>query len=106
VITYLLLCGVLPFDSESEKEVARQTIQDEPEYNFSPWDKISSNAKHMCSKMMTKNRKHRPAIGEILNLPWFAEFKKRNKRDGSPDAGSSDNEFKAYTLTDPSNPAV
>ena len=38
VITFLLLSRVLPFDDEDEKEIARQTIQDPVEFNFSPWD--------------------------------------------------------------------
>lgn len=41
VITYLLLCRVLPFDDEDDKEIARQTIQDPPDFSFEPWNKVS-----------------------------------------------------------------
>ena len=45
VITYLLLCGVLPFDDEEKNEIARQTIQVAPDFNFEPWtDKLSKDA--------------------------------------------------------------
>lgn len=45
VIMYLLLSRVLPFDDEEDKEIARQTIQDAPDFSFEPWDKVSSEAK-------------------------------------------------------------
>ena len=46
VITYLLVSGFLPFDDEnSEKEIARQTINDPVPYPPSIWRKISSEAK-------------------------------------------------------------
>jgi hypothetical protein len=32
-----MLSRVLPFDDEDDKEIARQTIQDAPEFNFDPW---------------------------------------------------------------------
>lgn len=38
VITYLMLSRVLPFDDEEDKEIARQTIQDTPDFSFEPWD--------------------------------------------------------------------
>ena len=36
---------VLPFDDEEDKEIARQTIQDAPDFSFEPWDQISEPAK-------------------------------------------------------------
>lgn len=38
VITYLMLCQVLPFDHNDEREIARMTIFDAPDFSFSPWD--------------------------------------------------------------------
>ena len=46
IITYLLLCGCLPFDDEnSEREIARQTINDSTPYPSAIWKKISNEAK-------------------------------------------------------------
>lgn len=46
IITYLLLCGCLPFDDEnSEREIARQTINDPVPYPSAIWKKISNEAK-------------------------------------------------------------
>ena len=41
VIAYMLLGRVLPFDDEDDREIARQTIQDAPDFDFKPWDKVS-----------------------------------------------------------------
>lgn len=46
IITYLLLCGCLPFDDEhSEREIARQTIHDPVPYPSMIWKKLSIEAK-------------------------------------------------------------
>jgi hypothetical protein len=45
---YLLLCRVLPFDDEEDKEIARQTIQDAPDFSFDPWPTISAEAKDLA----------------------------------------------------------
>jgi hypothetical protein len=42
---YLLLSRVLPFDDEEDKEIARQTIQDAPDFSFEPWDTVTDHAK-------------------------------------------------------------
>ena len=56
VITYLLLSRVLPFDDEEDKEIARQTIQDAPDFSFEPWDQITDDAKDIVAKLLQKNR--------------------------------------------------
>lgn len=81
IITYLMLCKVLPFDDEDEREIARQTIQDEPDFNFSPWDTISKAGSKACAAMLEKNRQKRPSLQEIMNFEWFKDFKDINKRD-------------------------
>jgi len=49
IITYLLLCGCLPFDDEkSEREIARQTIHDPVPYHSSIWKKTQSRGKTFC----------------------------------------------------------
>jgi len=47
VLTYLLVAGYLPFDDKSEKEVARQTIEEEPDFETEPWNTLSSNCKSL-----------------------------------------------------------
>jgi serine/threonine protein kinase len=46
IITYLLLCGCLPFDDEhSEREIARQTISDPVPYPSTIWKKLSAESR-------------------------------------------------------------
>jgi len=54
VITYLLLSRVLPFDDEDDKEIARQTIQEAPDFSFSPWDEKSKEAQDLVKKLLEK----------------------------------------------------
>jgi len=79
VITYLLLSRVLPFDDEDDKEIARQTIQEAPDFSFSPWDEKSKEAQDLVKKLLEKNRQKRPSLEETLQHEWFAEFKEIHK---------------------------
>jgi serine/threonine protein kinase len=102
VITYLLLSRVLPFDDEDDKEIARQTIQDAPDFSFSPWDKVSKAAIDVCQSLLEKNRHKRPSLEKVLAMEWFSEYadakKARTQGEGS--------KFQAYTLTTPDSPKV
>jgi hypothetical protein len=40
VIIYLLLSGTLPFDDDDDREIARQTIHDDPDFSYKAWKKI------------------------------------------------------------------
>ena len=59
VIMYLLLSRVLPFDDEDDREIARQTIYEPPDFSFHPWEKVSNEGKDLC-----KSKYHIP-----LNRP-------------------------------------
>ena len=48
VISYLLLSRVLPFDDEDDREIARQTIYEPPDFSFHPWEKVSEAGKDIC----------------------------------------------------------
>lgn len=72
---YLLLSRVLPFDDEEDKEIARQTIQDAPDFSFEPWDQVTAPAKDLVKKLLEKNRQKRPSLEEVLQHKWFACYK-------------------------------
>ena len=75
ILTYLLLCGSLPFDDEhSEREIARQTIHDKVPFRSSIWDNFSSNAKDFVSGLLIKNPLHRLTIKEALIHDWILRF--------------------------------
>jgi serine/threonine protein kinase len=74
VITYLLLCGFLPFDAENnEAEIARKTINENPIYFNFIWKNISFYAKRFVEKCLIKDPKKRITINEALNDLWFKE---------------------------------
>ena len=108
VITYLLLSRVLPFDDDEDKEIARQTIQDAPDFSFEPWDTVSSEAKDLCKKLLEKNRQKRASLEETLQHKWFAEYKEihANRTGSLKDKNGLDNKFEAFTLTEPNSPKM
>jgi calcium/calmodulin-dependent protein kinase I len=45
VIIYLLLSRVLPFDDEDDREIARQTFYEPPDFAFPPWEHVSKEGR-------------------------------------------------------------
>jgi calcium/calmodulin-dependent protein kinase I len=105
VIIYLLLSRVLPFDDEDDREIARQTIYDPPDFSFSPWEKVTKEGKDICKRLLEKNRHKRPSLEEVLNHPWFSDFKDIHELRVS-NTTSGESRFMAYTLTEPNSPKI
>ena len=82
IITFLLLCGYLPFDDKhSEREIARQTIQDPVPFESKIWNKYSSEAKNFVEGLLQKKPEKRLSIKEVLEHPWIKKMDKvPNKR--------------------------
>jgi len=101
ITTYLLLSGSLPFDDEnSEREIARQTVQD-PVHWGSIWKKLSNEAKSFVDNLLQKDPMKRMEIKEALEHPWIQKFNKTTlpeQRRKSKEVQSSN--FKLYTTTD------
>ncbi|MCQ2817119.1 MAG: protein kinase [archaeon] len=77
IITYLLLCGFLPFDDEnSEREIARQTIQDPVPYPSQVWSKLSPEAKNFVDGLLKKKPEERMSITQVLEHDWIKKFSK------------------------------
>ena len=75
IIAYLLMCGFLPFDDEhSEREIARQTIQDPVPYPANIWKNLSAEAKEFVGSLLKKNPEDRIGIKEVLNSKWIRKF--------------------------------
>lgn len=73
---YLCLTGSLPFDNEnSDKEIARQTIYEEPNYNANIWKSISKEAKDCVMGLLEKNQDKRLTINKLLNHHWLDSIK-------------------------------
>lgn len=72
VIIYLLLSRVLPFDDEDDREIARQTIYDPPDFSFHPWDKVTKEGKDICKSKL------------LLIVRHFQDFLRRTDIKGLP----------------------
>lgn len=103
VITYLLLCGCLPFDHEtSEREIARQTIHEVTPFPTSIWKKLSLEARnfvdgiifYLSLALLQKEPSKRITIKEALEHPWIQKFNKTKL----PEMRRKSKEFNASTF--------
>ena len=77
IITFLLICGYLPFDDKhSEREIARQTIQDPVIFDGKIWNKFSPEVKNFVERLLQKKPEKRMSIKEILEHPWIKKMDK------------------------------
>ena len=97
IITFLLLCGYMPFDDKhSEREIARQTIQDPVPYENKIWSKLSPEAKTFVDGLLQKKPEKRYSIKEVLEHPWIKKMDKvPEKRSDAQNTNKS--QFGAYT---------
>ena len=95
IITFLLLCGYLPFDDKhSEKEIARQTVQDPVPYDKKIMSKYSPEAWIFVDGLLQKKPEKRYSIKEVLEHPWIKKMDKvpKERRDSK-----NDSKFGFYT---------
>ena len=97
IITFLLLCGYLPFDDKhSEREIARQTIQDPVPFDEKIWNKYSPEAKIFVNGLLQKKPEKRYTIKEVLEHPWIKKMDKvPEKRNDTQN--NTKTEFGVYT---------
>jgi calcium/calmodulin-dependent protein kinase I len=82
IITYLLLCSCLPFDHEtSEKEIARQTVNNATPFPTTIWSKLSIESKDFVDsisyvnlELLQKEPVKRLNIKEVLEHSWLQKF--------------------------------
>lgn len=75
ILTYLLLCGKLPFsDEHSEREVARQTIHEKLSFSQPIWEKKSKESKDFVNKLLNKDPKKRMSVKEALTHKWIGKY--------------------------------
>ena len=95
IITFLLLCGYLPFDDKhSEREIARQTILDPVPFEDKIWNKYSPEAKTFVEGLLQKKPENRYSIKEVLEHPWI---KKKDKVPEKRKENKSKSQFGFYT---------
>lgn len=73
VIIYVLLSGMLPFDSDDNKETARQTIYDPVPFDHPIWNYVSADAKDLILRLLEKDRFKRIGLEDVLSHPWICK---------------------------------
>ncbi|KAJ8762225.1 hypothetical protein K2173_007381 [Erythroxylum novogranatense] len=71
VILYILLSGVPPFWAETEKGIFEAILRGHLDLESSPWPEISSSAKDLIKKMLTRDPKRRITAAQALEHPWL-----------------------------------
>ena len=74
ITLFAMLCGFLPFNDDSRKELFRKISA--CEYNMPEW--LSPSAKDLIRKIFVSNPKKRITIDEIKNHAWFNIFKEES----------------------------
>ncbi len=72
IILYLLLCGGLPFDGETRKEIISKTIAAKLDPSNPGWQSLSPNCQDLLLGMLSRDMKKRLTATEILNHPWMS----------------------------------
>ncbi|XAR67448.1 Non-specific serine/threonine protein kinase [Bertholletia excelsa] len=73
VILYILLSGVPPFWAETERGIFDAVLKGEIDFVSDPWPSISSGAKDLVRRMLTRDPKKRITSAQVLEHPWLRE---------------------------------
>ncbi|KAK2990017.1 hypothetical protein RJ640_004695 [Escallonia rubra] len=73
VMLYILLSGVPPFWAETEKGIFDAILKADIDFDSQPWPSISSSAKDLVRKMLTRDPKRRITSAQVLEHPWIRE---------------------------------
>jgi calcium-dependent protein kinase len=71
VILYIMLCGYPPFRGSNDQAVLAQINRGFFSFNGKEWAGVSSEAKSLIMKMLTRNPLRRPTAQEIFNDHWI-----------------------------------
>ncbi|KIY53133.1 Pkinase-domain-containing protein, partial [Fistulina hepatica ATCC 64428] len=71
IITYVLLCGYLPFRAEDIATLIKDTTSANIQFQQSYWKNISQEAKDFIKALLTPDPKQRPTAEEAHNHNWL-----------------------------------
>jgi calcium-dependent protein kinase len=74
VILYIMLCGYPPFNGHSDKEILQKAAKAEVNFPKGEWKSVSSLAKDLIRRMLTKDPERRPEAFDVLDDPWVKKF--------------------------------
>lgn len=73
VITYILLCGRMPFDDDSRARLYRQILRAKFSFDGEPWNDVSESARHFIKSLICLDPRGRLTAEEALLHPWIQE---------------------------------
>jgi len=73
VMSYIMLCGYLPFNGSNVTELFAAIAGSELEFPPEEWDMVSTQAKDCVRQMLQKKASARPAAATLLRHPWLAK---------------------------------
>jgi len=80
VVTYVLLCGYLPFYQEDRNLTARLIRIGKFEFDPEEWSEISKEAKDLIKNLMTKDVEKRLTAAGVLEHDWLTKNRDAHKR--------------------------
>ena len=100
IMTYLMVSGKLPFNSEDENEIARQVVYDEPDYIKNPiWKNITPECKDFIQRLLEKDQNKRMTIKELLEHKWIKMYDKNKYTERRKSNGEGGKDFEFYSST-------
>jgi hypothetical protein len=98
VMTYLMVSGKLPFNSEDENEIARQVVYDEPNYTRNPiWKTISAECLDFIKRLLDKDQNKRMTIKEVLEHKWIKMYDENKLSEKRQSIGGGEKDFELYS---------
>merc|ERR1712048_855388 len=72
VVLYIMLSGIPPFDSEdSDTSLCVQIVEGRWDFDSDIWDRVSPEAKHLVSSLMTLRPRDRLTVQQTLDHEWL-----------------------------------
>ena len=72
IITYLLLCGITPFQATTIQQIHENVLNNEVFFDNRNWTGVSDEAKHFIMTCLNKDHKTRKSINWLLiNDRWL-----------------------------------
>ena len=100
IMTYLMVSGKLPFNSEDENEIARQVVYDEPDYVRNPvWKNITPECKDFIKRLLEKDQNKRMTIKKLLEHKWIKMYDTNKYTERRKSNSGSGKDFELYSST-------
>ena len=100
IMTYLMVSGKLPFNSEDENEIARQVVYDEPDYIKNPiWKNITPECVDFIKRLLEKDQNKRMTIKQVLEHKWIKMYDENKLTEKRKSNAEGEKDFELYSST-------